>query len=116
MQNSSKIKRIRLKYQSFFLSIFYTLSLLFIYFLGKKLIPFPGEYFLGGLSKKSINIFSSGIDIHLQVNFFISNIFSFYNHLFNKDNQNREKIERIKLNLSKFLKSNIFSLYGVYLY
>ncbi|WNE41753.1 MAG: Protein translocase subunit SecY [Mycoplasmataceae bacterium] len=114
--NSSKIKRIRLKYQNFFLSFFYTFFLLFIYFLGKYLIPFPGEYFLGKSSNGPINIFSSGINIHLQIGFFISNFFAFYNYLFNNDNQNGEKIKRIKLNVSKFLKSNIFSLYGLYYY
>lgn len=114
--NSSKIKRIRLKYQNFFLSFFYTFFLLFIYFLGKYVIPFPGEYFLGKLPDKSINIFSSGISFHFQIGFYVSSLFAVYNYLFNKENQNIEKIKRIRLNLSKFLKSNIFSLYGLSYY
>ena len=120
--NSSKIKRNRLKYQNFFLSFFYTFFLLFIYFLGRNLIPFPGEYFLGksfiSNSNNNIkNIFSSIIDNHLSVNFFTSGFFAAYNRLFNNDNQqNGEKIKRIKVNLSKFLRSNIFSLLGLYHY
>lgn len=114
-RNSNKDKRIRLKYWKFYRSFFLTLICLFVYFLGKKIIPFP----LNGLlpvkeGSKPVTLFPSGISFHLQIGFLVNYFFSAYNLIFDSNNKNKEKLEKIKFNLSKFLKSNAFSIFWVF--
>ncbi|WNE41510.1 MAG: Protein translocase subunit SecY [Mycoplasmataceae bacterium] len=111
-KNSSKDKRIRLKYWKFYSSFFLTIICLFVYFFGKKIIPFP----LNGLlpikeGSKPVTLFPSGISFHLQIGFIVNSFFSAYTLIFDNNNRNKEKLEKIKFNLSKFLKSNVFSIF-----
>jgi hypothetical protein len=81
MTVSSKRKRTTEKYKAFGTALFCSLVGLTFYLLGKFVIPFPSQWFLGSnsLSGKKPKLFLFGIGIHSTVNFYLGMIFMILN-------------------------------------
>jgi preprotein translocase subunit SecY len=81
---------------TFLKSLFFSLSGLIFYIIGKKAIPFP-EKWMG--ASKNHSLFFLGIFNHLTVSWLLNYIFIF----FNEDKYGGEKIQRWKNRLNKIL-------------
>ncbi len=119
MTIDSRQKRSRLGYQRFFSSILCTLFFLSLYLLGLYYIPAP-ELFLekfGQVPKRKL--LGWVFDYQIQVNFVIfvlSVPFTIVSNVFRKKQgiEEKQKLERIQLTLSRFLKPNVIAFVGVF--
>ncbi|MDR1670483.1 MAG: hypothetical protein LBR43_02020 [Spiroplasmataceae bacterium] len=95
MVKNIKKRRVDRQYYVFFFACLASLAGLFVYLLGAKRIPFPVQW----LPKNSdgnipdSKLFFSGVEVHLQVNFFLGLFFTLLN---------TDKMDQIKLKKWRF--------------
>ncbi|WNE40550.1 MAG: Protein translocase subunit SecY [Mycoplasmataceae bacterium] len=110
MTSSIKKRRISQKYYVFLFSCLASLLGLFVYLLGARKIPLP----IGWLSRDSqgnlpvkSNLFFSGVEVHLQVNFVLGLFFTLLN---------TDKMDQLKLKKWRFWINRAFVFFGSLLY